>query len=63
MPSNFQAILVSRDENKKQSVDIVEMRDDALMEGDVLVKVEHKLSIIKMAWQLPAGHRWCAVGR
>lgn len=38
---SFKAILVSRDEAKNQSVNIVEMDDDALMEGDVLVKVEH----------------------
>ena len=38
---SFKAILVSRDEAKNQSVNIVEMDDDALMEGDVLVKVGH----------------------
>ena len=38
---SFKAILVSRDEAKNQSVNIVEMDDDALMDGDVLVKVEH----------------------
>jgi acrylyl-CoA reductase (NADPH) len=38
---SFKAILVSRDEAKNQSVNIVEMDDDALMEGDVLIKVEH----------------------
>ncbi len=41
MPESFEAILVSRDENKKQSVDVVEMTDSDLMEGDVTIKVEH----------------------
>ncbi len=62
MPSNFQAILVSRDENKKQSVDIVEMRDDALMEGDVLVKVDHTTVNYKdglaITGKAPVVRRW-----
>ncbi len=41
MSADFEAILVSRDENKKQSVSIVEMRNDELMEGDVMVRVDH----------------------
>jgi acrylyl-CoA reductase (NADPH) len=40
MPDTFRAILVSRDEDKKQSVDIVEMGESDLMEGDVTVAVE-----------------------
>lgn len=40
MPDTFKAILVSRDEDKKQSVDFVEMNEDDLMEGDVTVEVE-----------------------
>lgn len=40
MPETFKAILVSRDENKKQSTDIVELSADDLMEGDVTVAVE-----------------------
>ncbi|MCG6114981.1 MAG: oxidoreductase [Mesorhizobium sp.] len=40
MSDTFRAILVSRDENKKQSVDFVDMREDELMEGDVTVAVE-----------------------
>lgn len=40
MPDAFKAILVSRDENKKQSVEIVEMQEADLMEGDVVVAVE-----------------------
>lgn len=40
MPDTFKAILVSRGEDKKQSVGIVDMREDELMEGDVTVAVE-----------------------
>ncbi len=40
MSNSFKAIQISRDENKKQSVDVVEMSDDDLMEGDVTVAVE-----------------------
>ena len=37
----FKALLVSRDENKKQSVDMVDMSVGDLMEGDTLVRVTH----------------------
>ncbi|MBC6715285.1 oxidoreductase [Aurantimonas sp. DM33-3] len=40
MSETFRAIRVSRDEAKKQSVDIVEMSVDELMDGDVDVAVE-----------------------
>jgi acrylyl-CoA reductase (NADPH) len=40
MPDTFKAILVSRDENKKQSVDFVELTDADLMDGDVTIAVE-----------------------
>ncbi len=40
MSQSFKAVLVSRDEEKNQSVNIVEMSEDDLMEGDVTVKVE-----------------------
>ena len=40
MSDTFKALLVSRDENKKQSVDFVELSDADLMEGDVTVEVE-----------------------
>jgi acrylyl-CoA reductase (NADPH) len=40
MSETFRAILVSRDQDKKQSVDFVDMREDELMEGDVTVRVE-----------------------
>ncbi len=38
--SNFKAILVSRDEDKNQSVEVTELSDADLMEGDVTVAVE-----------------------
>lgn len=40
MSDTFRAILVSRDEDKKQSVDIVELTEADLMDGDVTVRVE-----------------------
>ncbi len=40
MSDTFKALLVSRDENKTQSVDMVELSEDDLMEGDVTVAVE-----------------------
>jgi acrylyl-CoA reductase (NADPH) len=41
MTETFKAILVSRDENKKQSVAVVELKDADLMDGNVNIKVEH----------------------
>ncbi|MGI9363541.1 MAG: alcohol dehydrogenase catalytic domain-containing protein, partial [Rhizobiaceae bacterium] len=38
--SKFKAILISRDEDKKQSVTLTEIDDADLMEGDVTVAVE-----------------------
>jgi acrylyl-CoA reductase (NADPH) len=40
MTDTFKAILVSRDEDKKQSVDTVEMTESELMDGDVTVEIE-----------------------
>ena len=40
MSDSFKAILVSRDADKRQSVDVVDMTDADLMEGDVTVAVE-----------------------
>jgi acrylyl-CoA reductase (NADPH) len=40
MPETFKAILVSRDENKKQSVAVTEISEADLLEGDVTVAVE-----------------------
>lgn len=40
MSDTFKAILISRDADKKQSVDVVQLTDDELMEGDVTVRVD-----------------------
>ena len=40
MPETFKAILISRGEDKKQSVAVTELTDAELMEGDVTVAVE-----------------------
>ncbi len=40
MSETFKAILVSRDEEKKQSVAVVDMTEADLMDGDVIVEVE-----------------------
>ncbi len=40
MSDTFKAIQISRNEEKKQSVDIVELGDDDLMEGNVTIAVE-----------------------
>jgi len=40
MPETFKAILVSRDEDKKQSVAVTDLTEADLMEGDVTVAVE-----------------------
>lgn len=40
MTDTFRAILVSRDEDKKQSVGVVDMTEADLMDGDVTVEVE-----------------------
>ena len=62
MSSDFQAILVSRDENKKQSITIAEMRDNELMEGDVLVRVDHTTVNYKdglaITGKAPVVRRW-----
>ncbi|MGL4488302.1 MAG: MDR family oxidoreductase [Rhizobiaceae bacterium] len=62
MSEPFNAILVSRDENKKQSVQTVEMRDEELMEGDVTIKVEHTTVNYKdglaITGKAPVVRRW-----
>jgi len=40
MAQTFKAIMVSRDDNKVQSVDVADLTVDDLMEGDVVVAVE-----------------------
>lgn len=58
----FKALLVSRDEAKKQSVAFVEMTPDELMEGDVLVRVTHSTVNYKdglaITGKLPVIRRW-----
>ena len=58
----FKALLVSRDEAKKQSVGFVDMRVDDLMEGDVLVRVSHSTVNYKdglaITGKLPVVRRW-----
>ena len=41
MTTAFKALLVSRDEDKKQSVEITELNNDDLMPGDVTIAVSH----------------------
>lgn len=41
MDQTFKALLVSRDEAKKQSVDIVDMTIGDLMDGDTVVRITH----------------------
>ncbi|MGS1094150.1 acrylyl-CoA reductase (NADPH) [Aquamicrobium terrae] len=40
MPETFKAILISRDEDKNQTVEVTELSEADLMEGDVTVAVE-----------------------
>ncbi len=40
MPNSFKAVQISRDEDKVQSVDVVDLTDADLMDGNVTVKVE-----------------------
>ena len=40
MPDTFKAIMVSRDDEKKQSVAVETLTVDDLMEGDTVVAVE-----------------------
>lgn len=58
----FKALLVSRDEAKKQSVDIVEMTTGDLMEGNVVVRVLYSTVNYKdglaITGKLPVVRRW-----
>jgi acrylyl-CoA reductase (NADPH) len=58
----FKALVVSRDESKKQSVDVVEMKAEDLMEGDVLVRVGYSTVNYKdglaITGKLPVVRRW-----
>lgn len=61
-PRKFKALLISRDQAKKQSVDLVDMTVDELMEGDVLVRVTHSTINYKdglaITGKLPVVRRW-----
>ena len=62
MSETFKAILVSRDDAKVQSVNIVDMRDADLMDGDVTIKVEHTTVNYKdglaITGKAPVVRRW-----
>ena len=62
MSDPFKAILVSRDEAKVQSVNVVEMTDADLMEGDVTIRVEHTTVNYKdglaITGKAPVVRRW-----
>ena len=61
-PETFSALLISRDEDKKQSVDRVELTADDLMEGDTLVRVSHSTVNYKdglaITGRAPVVRRW-----
>jgi acrylyl-CoA reductase (NADPH) len=61
-PEKFTALLVSRDEAKKQSASFVDMTVDELMEGDVVVRVSHSTVNYKdglaITGKLPVIRRW-----
>ncbi|MGQ7793918.1 acrylyl-CoA reductase (NADPH) [Faunimonas sp. B44] len=62
MAERFQAILVERDEAKKQSVRIVELGLGDLMEGDVVVRVSHTTvnykDALAVTGKAPVVRRW-----
>ena len=61
-PETFRALLVNRDEAKRQSVAFVAMRPDELMQGDVVVRVSHSTVNYKdglaITGKLPVVRRW-----
>jgi acrylyl-CoA reductase (NADPH) len=61
-PEKFKALLVSRDEAKKQSVGFQELTLGDLMEGDVVVRVSHSTVNYKdglaITGKLPVVRRW-----
>ena len=58
----FKAVLISRDEEKKQSVDWATLTPDDLMEGDVTVRVHHSTVNYKdglaITGKSPVVRRW-----
>jgi len=61
-PAGFKALVVDRDAEKKQSVGVRDMNLDALMEGDVVVRVTHSTVNYKdglaITGKLPVVRRW-----
>ncbi|MCT4654550.1 MAG: oxidoreductase [Cohaesibacter sp.] len=59
---NFKAVLISRDENKTQSVEIATLSQDDLMEGDVTVAVDYSTLNYKdglaISGKSPVVRRW-----
>jgi acrylyl-CoA reductase (NADPH) len=62
MPETFKALVVDRDAEKKQSVGVRELTLDELMEGDVVVRVQHSTVNYKdglaITGKLPVVRRW-----
>mgnify|MGYP001015676332 CR=1 FL=1 len=62
MSDSFKAILVSRDEEKKQSVALTDLTLADLMEGDVVVRVSHSTVNYKdglaVTGRAPVVRRW-----
>lgn len=62
MSDSFKAVLVSRDENKQQSVAVVDMTEADLMEGNVTVAVEATTVNFKdglaITGKMPVVRRW-----
>jgi len=62
MSESFKAILVSRDDNKQQSVNVVDMTEAELMEGNVTVEVEATTVNYKdglaITGKMPVVRRW-----
>ncbi|MGH6923830.1 MAG: alcohol dehydrogenase catalytic domain-containing protein, partial [Propylenella sp.] len=62
MAETFQALVVDRDAEKKQSVSVRDMTVDELMDGDVVVRVRHSTVNYKdgvaITGKLPVVRRW-----
>jgi len=62
MPDTFKALVVDRGADKRQSVGVRDMQLDALMEGDVVVRVTHSTVNYKdglaITGKLPVVRRW-----
>jgi len=62
MPESFKALVVDRDAEKKQFVEVRELSVDDLMDGDVVVRVRHSTVNYKdgaaITGKLPVVRRW-----